>query len=370
MSITNIGIVGVGCISKAYLDHIRDIFKEVRVVGVCDLIRERAENAVANYNIPKLYEDMYELFSDPEVEIVLNLTRPYEHYEVTKAALNAGKHVYTEKPLAATLEEGKELMALSKEKGLILAGGPDTFLGAGIQTCRKLIEDGYIGTPIGATAYMYNHGHETWHPDPEFYYKHGGGPMLDVGPYYVSSLINLLGNVTEVFAMTGTAFPQRTITSQPHFGEVIDVDVMTHYVGTMKFENGVIASIMTTFDVYYDRPSRLEIYGTKGTLLLPDPNAFWGPVQLILPENGCKVQEVPIAFNYNYGCCRALGLADMAKAIRTGRTPRAHGDMIYHALEIMEGFATSNNEKRIIPIASRFEVAPLMQRGIIEGILD
>lgn len=369
MNVTKIGIVGVGCISAAYLDHITQIFKEVEVIGVCDLIRERAEAAVEKYNIPKLYEDMYELFADPEVEIVLNLTRPYEHYGVSKAALLAGKHVYSEKPLAASLEEGKELMEIARQKDIILAGGPDTFLGAGIQTCRKLIEDGYIGTPIGAAAFMLNHGHESWHPDPEFYYKYGGGPMFDMGPYYLSTMVNLLGNVSEVFAMTKKSFDQRIITSKEHFGEIVDVDVPTYYAGTLQFESGVIGTLFTTFDTYYETQSRYEIYGTRGTMILPDPNVFTGPIKLLLPENG-TISEVPLAFPYNGICYRALGLADMAKALRTGRKPRANGDMAFHVLEVMEAFAVSGKEKRVVPIDSRFEPTPLMARGQVQGILD
>ena len=219
------------------------MFKEIEVIGVCDLIRERAEKAVKQYNIPKLYNDMYELFADPEVDIVLNITRPDEHYAVTRAALEAGKHVYSEKPLAATLEDGKKLVALAKEKGLLLGGAPDTFLGAGIQTCRKLIDDGVIGDVIGGAGFMIRHGHETWHPDPEFYYKRGGGPMLDMGPYYVTALVNLICNVEAVSSMTRITFPERKITSQPKNGEVIHVDVPTLVAGAMRFTNGAIGPL-------------------------------------------------------------------------------------------------------------------------------
>lgn len=368
MKKVKIGIVGVGAISGIYLENITNVFKEIEIIGVCDLIRERAEKAVEKYQIPKLYEDMYELFWDPEVDIVLNLTRPYEHYNVTLEALKAGKHVYSEKPLAASLKEGKELLAFSKEKGLMLGGAPDTFLGAGIQTCRKLIEDGYIGTPIGAAGFMISHGPESWHPDPEFYYKYGGGPMFDMGPYYLTALVNLLGNVSEVFAMTKTNFPQRVITCKEHFNEIIDVDVPTHYVGTMQFENGVIGTLFATFDVYYETQARLEIYGTEGTLVVPDPNTFDGPVKLLRPEHG-TMQEIPLTFDYKENS-RALGLADMAKALCTGRVYRANADMTYHVLEIMEGFAKSGSEKKLIPIESRFAKTPQMQRAGIHGILD
>lgn len=364
---TKIGIVGIGAISGIYLENITKTFKELEIVGVCDLIRERAQAAVEKYHIPKLYEDMYEMFRDPEVEIVLNLTRPYEHYEVTKEALKAGKHVYSEKPLAASLVEGKELMALSREKGLWVGGAPDTFMGAGIQTCRKLIEDGYIGTPVGAAGFMICHGHESWHPDPEFYYKYGGGPMFDMGPYYLTALVNLLGNVEEVFAMTKKSFPQRVATCKEHFNEIIDVDVPTYYAGTMQFEGGVIGTLFTTFDVHYQGQARVEIYGSEGTLFVPDPNCFGGPVKLLRPEHG-TVQEIPLTFDYKENS-RALGLADMAKALRTGRVPRANSDMTFHVLEIMEAFAQSGEEKRLIPITSRFAKKPSMERNAIHGIL-
>lgn len=368
MKTVKIGIVGIGAISGIYLENITNTFKEIEIIGVCDLIRERAEKAVEKYQIPKLYEDMYELFGDPEVDIVLNLTRPYEHYKVTLEALKAGKHVYSEKPLAASLKEGKELMELSRGKGLMLGGAPDTFLGAGIQTCRKLIEDGYIGKPLGAAGFMICHGHESWHPDPEFYYKYGGGPMFDMGPYYLTALVNLLGNVSDVFAMTRTNFPQRVITSKEHFNEIIDVDVPTHYVGTMQFESGAIGTLFTTFDVHYNQQARLEVYGTEGTLFVPDPNGFGGPVCLLRPEHG-SMQEIPLVFDYKENS-RALGLADMAKALRTGRRARANADMTYHVLEIMEGFAESGREKKLIPIASRFEPTMPMQSAGIHGIIE
>ena len=368
MKPVKIGIVGVGAISGIYHENITKTFREIEVAGVCDLIRERAERAAENFQIAKIYEDMYELFADPEVDIVLNLTRPYEHYGVTMAALRAGKHVYSEKPLAASLKEGKEIMALAKEKNRMVGGAPDTFLGAGIQTCRKLIEDGYIGDPIGAAGFMICHGHESWHPDPEFYYKYGGGPMFDMGPYYLTAMVNLVGCVRTVSAMTRASFPRRTITSNAHFGEIIDVDVPTYIAGTMQFENGAIGTLFTTFDVHYSGQARLEIYGSAGTLFVPDPNGFGGPVQLLRPEDG-GIREIPLVFGYSQNC-RALGLADMAKALQTGRRFRANSNQTYHVLEIMEGFLRSGEEKKPVEILSRFEKTPLMPHSIIPGILD
>lgn len=368
MKTVKIGIVGIGAISGIYLENITGTFREIEIIGVCDLIRERAERAVEKYPIPRLYENMYELFADPEVDIVLNLTRPYEHYDVTMAALRAGKHVYSEKPLAASLREGQEIMALAKEKGLMVGGAPDTFLGAGIQTCRKLIEDGYIGRPIGAAGFMICHGHESWHPDPDFYYQYGGGPMFDMGPYYLTALVNLLGCVSSVSAMTKASFPQRTITSEEHFGEIIEVNVPTYIAGTMQFENGAIGTLFTTFDVFYPGQARLEVYGLEGTLFVPDPNGFGGPVKLLRPEDG-TVREMPLVFGYAENS-RALGLADMAKALQTGRRFRANSDQTFHVLEIMEGFTKSGKEKKQVKIESRFEKTPLMPHPAIPGILD
>ena len=191
---------------------------------------DEAIAAGANVVSPVIYTDMYEAFNDPEVEVILNLTRPYEHYEVTKQALLHGKHVYSEKPLAVDMEEAAELVAIAEEKGLRLGGAPDTFMGAGVQTARKLIDDGYIGDIVGATCAMVCHGHETWHPDPEFYYKRGGGPMLDMGPYYITALVQLLGEAKAVTGMTRKTFEKRVITSAPHNGEIIDVEEEPYYV--------------------------------------------------------------------------------------------------------------------------------------------
>ncbi len=369
MSKVKIGFVGVGDISRIYLKNITEMFEEIEIIGVCDLVREKAERAVEKYNIPKLYNDMYELFADNEVDIVLNITRPYEHFEVTKAALEAGKHVYSEKPLASTFEKGTILKNLAKEKGLYLGGAPDTFLGAGIQTCRKLIDEGFIGTPVGAAAHMICHGHESWHPDPEFYYKHGGGPMMDMGPYYITALVNLLGPVDSVTGMTKISFPTRTITSQPLNGTVIKVDVPTYVTGIMQFDNGAIGTITTTFDVYPGKYECIEIYGSEGTLVVPDPNGFG--------DNGIKVYRkgdkeptaVPLEFGYN-GNSRALGLADMAKSITEGRKHRANSDLTYHVLEVMTAFERSSDEKKLIKINSTFEKTPQMPTDLPVGILD
>ena len=353
MEKVKIGILGLGAISGIYLKNLTKLFREVEVWGIYDLIPEKVAAAKEAYQIPRGYSSMEEMMQDPEIEIVLNLTRPFEHYETTKAALRAGKHVYSEKPLAATYEEGCELAALAKEKNLMLGGAPDTFLGAGIQTCRKLIDDGFIGRPVGASARMICHGHETWHPSPEFYYQNGGGPMMDMGPYYLTALVNLLGRADSLTGVVSKSFETRTITSAPLYGREIQVEVPTHVNGILQFANGAVATITTTFDVYYDSSASLEIYGTKGTLRAPDPNGFGGPVTLLRPEDGA-FREIPLVFDYKENS-RGLGLADMAKALREGRALRAGSEQTLHVLEIMTAFEKSSREGRRILLESPYE---------------
>jgi len=357
---TKIGFVGCGSISGIYLENITNMFKEISIAGVCDLIDERAERASKQYGVRK-YKDMYELFADQEVDIVLNITRPYEHFDVTMAAIEAGKHVYSEKPLGATFEEGQTILAAAGAKGVLIAGAPDTFLGAGIQTCRKLIDDGCIGTPVAASAFMVCRGHETWHPDPEFYYKYGGGPMLDMGPYYITALVNLLGPVQSLTGMSGISYPKRLITSEPHNGEIISVDVPTNINGIMRFRSGAIGTIYTTFDVYRANVPLMEIYGSEGTLSVPDPNYFGGPVKLFRPEKG-EFLEMPLMFEYAENN-RGLGLAEMAKSIELGRKPRATSDLTSHVLEVITGFNKSSAEGKHIELATKPErPAPMPMR--------
>jgi len=363
-----IGFVGCGSISGIYLENVTNVFREIEIAGVCDLVDERAQNAVNQYGIPKKYGDMHELFADPEVDIVLNITRPYEHLDVTMAAISAGKNVYSEKPIGAALDEGRKIVSAAREKGVQIGGAPDTFLGAGIQTCRKLIDSGLIGEPVGASAFMVGRGHETWHPDPEFYFKFGGGPMLDMGPYYLSALVNLLGPVSMVSGLSKITFPTRTITSQPYYGTVVNVDVPTYVTGMMQFASGVIGTLFTTFDAYMAEVPVIEIYGSEGTLSVPDPNCFGGPVRLFRPESG-EFLEMPLMFDYGDNS-RGLGLADMAKALSTGRKHRANGELTYHVLEIMTGFQKSCEEGRHIKLESSPERPAPMVKGPLRGVLD
>ncbi|MDR1061276.1 MAG: Gfo/Idh/MocA family oxidoreductase [Clostridiales bacterium] len=363
MKRVKVAMIGVGAISGIYLKNIRDMFRNIELVGVCDLVRERAEKAAAEYGVPRVYGDMHEAFADSQPEIILNLTRPYEHYDVSMAALKAGKHVYSEKPLAATLAEGLSLAAEAEKRGLLLGGAPDTFLGAGIQTCRRLIDDGYIGEPLGGAAFMICRGHETWHPDPEFYYKHGGGPMLDMGPYYLTALVNLLGRVSEVTGAAKASFAKRRITSQPKYGDVIDVDVPTWANGILQFDSGAIATIFTTFDVYYASQARLEIYGSRGTLVAPDPNTFGGPVSLLRPEDG-EAREIPLLFGHRDNS-RGVGLSDMAASMAGGGDFRASSNQTLHVLEIMSKILESAEAGRRLSMETPYSRRqPVAEAGL------
>ena len=339
-----IAIIGVGDISGIYLKNITGTFDNLEVAGVCDLIPERARRAVEKYpQIPKIYGDMYEAFADPEVDIVLNITRAYQHYDVTRAALLAGKNVYSEKPLATTLEQGVELIRIAREKGLMLGGAPDTFLGAGIQTCKQIIDAGFIGRPLAATAFMMSHGVETWHPDPEFFYKPGAGPMLDMGPYYTTALIYLLGPVDRLCAMTQQSFETRVATCKEKKGLVIQVETPTYVAGTLRFKSGATATMVMSFETLYSTHPCIEIYGEKGTLTVPDPNTFGGPVVLYRPEEGAA-REVPLMAPYKENS-RALGLSKMAEALESGK-----GDFVTswrltgHALDVMTGMLRSGEK--------------------------
>ena len=368
MKKARVGVVGCGNISGIYFTNLTQLFKELEIVGVCDLIDGRAEEAIATYNLPRKYKDMHEMFADPNVDIILNLTRPYEHYEVNMAAIAAGKHVYCEKPLGATLEEGIETRDAAKAKGLYLGGAPDTFMGAGIQTCRKLIDDGYIGRPVAATAFMVGRGHETWHPDPAFYYQFGGGPMMDMGPYYITALVNLVGAVKTVSGMAKKSFPTRRITSQPFYGTIVDVEVPTHVAGQMEFTSGAVGTIIQSFDAHAHNLPIIEIYGTEGTLSVPDPNCFGGPVKLYRPESGAFM-EIPLAFGYAENS-RGLGFADMAKAVQTGRKARAGVDLTHHVLEIMTGFVRSADSGKHVDLSTAPERPAPMVNGLLPGVLD
>ncbi len=345
---TPVGIIGCGNISSVYLKAPR-LFDILQVVACADIDMERARSQARQYGVPRACT-VEELLADPEIEIVINLTVPNSHAGVALQAIAAGKAVYGEKPLATTRAEGKAILEAAHARQLRVGNAPDTFLGGGFQTCIKLINDGAIGTPVAATAFKLNHGMEHWHPDPYFFYQPGAGPMFDVGPYYLTALIAMMGPVSRVTASMQTTFPERTVTSEPKYGTKIPVNTPTHIAGIMEFASGAIGTILTSFDVWHQRLPFIEIYGTEGTLSTPDPNRFDGPVYIRRAKDE-DWHEVPLTHGYTTNA-RGLGIADMAYAMRSGRMHRASGAMAYHVLDIIESFMQSATEGRHITLTS------------------
>lgn len=350
-----IGFIGCGNISAAYLKAARG-FPILDVRGVADLNKAAAEARAAEFGLKAM--SVEELLADPSVEIVVNLTIPKAHVEVGLRAVAAGKHVHSEKPLGIATAEAKQLVEAAKAKGVRLGAAPDTFFGGAQQTSRKLVDEGAIGTPLGGTAFFMCPGHERWHPNPAFYYLDGGGPMLDMGPYYVTSLVNLLGPVESVAGVATKLRDERLVTSEPLKGTKIPVEVATHVAGTMKFVSGAVVSIAMSFDVPRHQHSPIELYGSDASLLVPDPNHFGGEIMLATASEDWKA--VPTEHAYADGNFRVIGVADMADAIRNRRPHRASGELAYHVLEVMEAFQRSSDSGRHVTIESRPErPAPL-----------
>lgn len=367
MKTVKVGIIGCGNISAIYFQNL-NAFGCVQVAACADLDLARAQARAEEFSVPKGCS-VQELLADPEIELVINLTIPGAHGQVCLDILESGKHVYVEKPLAVTREEGQAILAKAKEKGLLVGSAPDTFLGGGIQTCIKLIEDGWIGTPVAATAFMMSRGHEHWHPDPEFYYAKGGGPMFDMGPYYLTALVAMLGPIKRVAGMTKISYPERTITSSKKFGQTIQVETPTHIAGVLDFHSGVIGTMVTTFDVFGDSQlPRIEIYGSQGTISVPDPNNFGGPV-LLKRHDSADWKEIPLSHGYKENS-RGVGVLDMVHAINNGRINRANGSLGYHVLEAMHAFHDSSDQDQYYMMQSTCERPKPMPLHLPFGVLD
>ncbi|HEU4945980.1 MAG TPA: Gfo/Idh/MocA family oxidoreductase [Kribbella sp.] len=345
---TRIGLVGAGVISGTYLDHLAEL-SGVEVAAVADLDLTRAA-AVAELRSGVRAMSPDELMADPDVEIVLNLTIPAAHAPVSTAALRAGKHVYGEKPLAADRAEAEQLVKLAEAAGLRIGCAPDTVLGTGTQTARAALDRGDVGVPTAASASFVSPGHERWHPAPEFYYRAGGGPLLDMGPYYVTSLVTLLGPVQRVTGWAGRAHEQRTVQAGPRAGETFPVEVPTHVTGVLEHESGALTTVLMSFDIWAARLPKIEIYGTEGTLSVPDPNTFDGVVEIATAE-AREWTTLPVAGGYA-GAGRGVGVADMARAIRTGGPHRADGALAYHVLDVLESLLEAAAQDRPVDVAS------------------
>jgi hypothetical protein len=359
-----VGIIGCGNISEAYLKA-APTFLIVDIRGVADLRPEAAKARADAFGLRAMAVE--NLLADPSIEIVVNLTPPLAHVEVGLRAIDAGKHMHSEKPLGILAREARSLLERATARGVRVGCAPDTFMGGAHQTCRKLVDEGVIGRPVAGTAFFLCPGHESWHPNPAFYYAPGGGPMLDMGPYYITELVNLLGPVEQVSGMTARPRERRTITSQPLAGGTIEVEVATHVTGTLRFVSGAVVTIAMSFDVPQHRHAPIELYGTEATLLVPDPNRFGGAIEI---GRNKTWSERPIEHAYADGNYRIIGVADLAHAIRSGRAHRASGELAYHVLEVMEAFQISSERGMHVAIESRPQRPAMLPTDLARGELD
>ncbi|WFU12573.1 Gfo/Idh/MocA family oxidoreductase (plasmid) [Rhizobium sp. CB3090] len=363
-----VGIVGAGNISATYVATL-NMFDFIRVKSICDLYEEPAKKLAAQFGIEAVTLDA--MLSDPEIGLIINLTTPVSHYAISKKALLAGKHVYSEKPLGISLAEAEELMSIARAGDLRLGCAPDTFLGGGHQLTRRLYDEGRIGKAVSATAMLLLPGHEHWHPNPAFFYGRGGGPMLDVGPYYVTNLIALLGPVREVFGTAKVTRIERTVKTDPRRGETIKVLVPTHLTGIMEFHSGATITIATSFDIIKHKHNQIEIYGSEGSMVTPDPNNFTGKVE-IFREGGETWEDIPVDHPYTEGVpghlgLRGLGAAEMIDSLRAGRQHRVSSELAFHALEVMTAFERSAQSRKVIAIHSSCGRPDPIPRAINEG---
>ena len=362
MNKLGVGIIGCGNISAAYL-RLAPLFKALEMRAVADINIDAAKARAEEFGVRAL--DVDGLLADPDIDVIVNLTIPDAHYAVTSAILEAGKHAYSEKPLVLSLDEGEKLRALADARGLRVGSAPDTFLGGSHQLARAGIDEGLVGDIVTGTCHVMSHGMEHWHPNPDFFFLPGAGPVLDVGPYYVTNLIQLIGPVKRVAALTSSATPTRTIqTEGPRQGEEIPVKTPTNIHALLDFENGATITLSASWDIWAHRHSSMELYGTEGSLFVPDPNFFGGEVGHAgrdgkiapLPEwdhpFGKANQEHPAGARANY---RTAGLADMAQAIVEGRPHRCSLDLAIHAVDVMTSILKSGETGNFVELTTSCE---------------
>lgn len=376
MSKTFIGIIGCGSISDAYFKGAaRSAF--VQVKACADLSAEAAQAKAALHGVAAL--STAALLADPDISLVVNLTVPLAHAAVSRQIIEAGKHVYSEKPLAATFADAAALMEHAQARGLRVGCAPDTFMGAGHQACRRALDSGAIGQAVGGAAVIMGHGAESWHPNPEFFYKAGGGPVLDMGPYYVTQLVNLLGPVRRAAALASIGNPTRTITSEPLAGTKIQVDVPTTVNAILEFASGANVALSASWDVWkHNRASPIEIYGTEGTLLGVDPNFFGHTPRLCGPDGEWRDVDIaahpfgtpnrPMRNGTMQADYRMIGLVDMAMAIGQQRPHRASGELALHVLEVLEALIDSSASGCFATLTTRCERPEPVPLGADESV--
>ena len=350
-SVLRVGVVGVGNISGQYLQTAPRL-TNLRITAIADRDAERAAKAAAGVPGARATTPA-ELYTAEDVDLVLNLTIPLAHAAVAQAAIAGGKHVYGEKPLAATTAEARALLEAAENAGVRVGCAPDTVLGTGIQTARAVLDAGDVGVPVAATAFMVTPGHESWHPDPEFYYQPGGGPLMDMGPYYLTALVTLLGPVRRVVGMSSRPRPTRIVGSGPRAGTEFPVEVQTHVTGVLEHEGGALSTLLMSFDVWAGQLPRIEIYGSQGSFELPDPNWFDGEVGIF--RAGAKEWEkVPELGGYR-NASRGYGISDLARALAEGTPHRANGVLAFHVLDVMESLLAAAESGESVVVSSTCE---------------
>jgi predicted dehydrogenase len=364
-SAVRVAIVGCGVISRAYAHTMRKL-GFIELAACVDDVPGRAAELATEFGAEPSTLDA--VLTDPTIDAVVNLTPPLAHAAVIRAVLEAGKAAFTEKPLGVELAEGSALVDLATAAGVRLGCAPDTFLGAGLQTSRAVIDRGDIGEPLAANAFMLGSGPERWHPSPALFYQQGAGPLLDMGPYYLTALVQLLGPARAISASARVSRAQRPILSEPLRGELIDVEVPTHVASLVEFESGPIATLVTSFDVQATRYRNIEVYGTEATLSVPDPNTFGGP--LMIRRNGdekwTEIELLPAHLPQQ----RGIGLADMMWAQRSGRAHRTSGALALHVLELMTGALASAAAGRRVDLRTRCERADPLPVGLAANTFD
>lgn len=377
----NVGILGCGVISNTYIRDIKRFYPSLHLAACADVNVELAKSHAEKYRIPSGCS-VEEMLAMEEVELVVNLTPPQFHMELNKKILQAGKHVFCEKPFAPTAAQARQVMDLADEKGLLVGSAPDTFLGSSLQTCRKILDDGWIGKPLYVTANMMSNGVETWHPAPANFYRQGAGPLYDMGPYYFTALAALLGPVKRVSAFSGTGFPVRKVYTGPLKGQEVLVETPTHYSGTAELVSGVIVSMNISFDIWHSNLPMFEIYGTDGTLEVPDPNMSGGRPRVYRKESTLDVLyddsretkekqdtsvELPELYPHIGDYTRGIGVLDLACAIDEKRKPRVNAEMACHVIEAITGMMESAQDKKVYEMKTTCEKPEPIKTGTPAG---
>ena len=354
----HVGVIGCGNISTAYFT-LSKMFLGFEITACADIDESVAKIQAEKFGLTQ--QSVASLLEDDSIDLIVNLTVPTAHFDVSRRALESGKHVYSEKPFVLELSQGLELSNLAKSKNLKVGSAPDTFLGGAHQLARFLIDRNEVGSITSGSCHVMGHGMEHWHPNPDFFFKKGGGPILDVGPYYVANLVNLIGPVTEVSSMSSIPAKERTISNGPRNGEKIEVETPTTILGLLKFATGALVSLSASWDVWTHNHNNMELYGTEGTLFVPDPNFFGGEVKFTIKNSDAMQyrdwdhplsvpnQEHPNGKTANY---RTIGLADMADSIINGRSPRCSLELAIHVIDVLTGLLNSSQTREIVEMTT------------------